>query len=87
MKATLLAFAPSSGFPMKEKPTSASEAVSQVLAWARTDPQVAQISAETGVENIASQRFLERNGFLRVGQRVDGKDGLVVCWHAMTKWS
>jgi RimJ/RimL family protein N-acetyltransferase len=45
---------------------------------------VALISAETGFENIASQRVLERNGFIRVGKRIDAKDGPLTCWEAMT---
>jgi RimJ/RimL family protein N-acetyltransferase len=71
--------------PTRQGRGFATEAVSRILAWARSDPRVAQISAETGVENIASQRVLERNGFLRVGQRLDAEDGLVFCWRAMTE--
>lgn len=71
--------------PTRQGRGFATKAVSQILSWARSDPRVAQISAETGVENIASQRVLERNGFLRVGQRVDAEDGLVICWRAMTE--
>ncbi|TAX37166.1 GNAT family N-acetyltransferase [Rhizobium leguminosarum] len=59
-------------------------AIGQLLEWARNDPRVALISAETGVENIASQRVLERNGFTRAGERIDAEDGPLICWEAMT---
>ena len=61
-----------------------SRAIGDLLAWGRADPRVVQISAETGVGNIASQRVLERNGFIRTGERVDAEDGPVICWRATT---
>jgi RimJ/RimL family protein N-acetyltransferase len=45
---------------------------------------VALVSAETRVDNIASQRVLERNGFVQIGERVDAEDGPLICWQAMT---
>jgi RimJ/RimL family protein N-acetyltransferase len=36
--------------------------------------------AETAIENLASQRVLERNGFERTGTRMDVEDGEVVTW-------
>ena len=59
-------------------------AIGQLLEWGRNDPRVALISAETGVENIASQRVLERNGFTRTGERIDAEDGPLICWQALT---
>jgi RimJ/RimL family protein N-acetyltransferase len=59
-------------------------AIGQLLQWARNDPRVALVSAETGVDNIASQRVLERNGFVQIGERVDAEDGPLICWQAMT---
>jgi RimJ/RimL family protein N-acetyltransferase len=38
------------------------------------------VTAETSVDNIASQRALERGGFTRVGDRVDDEDGPLYCW-------
>ena len=61
-----------------------SRAIGDLLAWGRADPRVVQLSAETGVGNIASQRVLERNGFIRTGERVDAEDGPVICWRATT---
>jgi RimJ/RimL family protein N-acetyltransferase len=38
------------------------------------------VNAETSVKNPSSQRVLERNGFARVGERVDEEDGPVIVW-------
>jgi RimJ/RimL family protein N-acetyltransferase len=38
------------------------------------------VTAETSVDNLASQRVLLMNGFVEVGRRVDEEDGLVICW-------
>lgn len=69
--------------PTRQRRGFATMAVGQVLAWARHDPRVTQVSAETGIENVASRRVLERNGFLRVGERVDADDGPVICWRVV----
>jgi RimJ/RimL family protein N-acetyltransferase len=38
------------------------------------------VTAETSIDNPASQRVLERNGFVRVGSRLDEEDGPVITW-------
>jgi RimJ/RimL family protein N-acetyltransferase len=38
------------------------------------------VHAETSIENPASQRVLERNGFARVGERIDDEDGPLIVW-------
>ena len=38
------------------------------------------LTAETGVDNRASQLVLERNGFLRTGERTDPEDGDLYLW-------
>lgn len=38
------------------------------------------VTAETSVDNLASQRVLERNGFVRCGERTDEEDGALCCW-------
>lgn len=68
--------------PSRERRGCATRAIGQLLEWARKDPRVTRLSAETGVENIASQRVLERNGFIRTGERIDPEDGPVICWQA-----
>jgi len=51
-----------------------------VLDALRRDPVIRTVIAETAVDNAASQRVLERNGFDRVGTRVDPADGKLVRW-------
>jgi RimJ/RimL family protein N-acetyltransferase len=58
----------------------ARRAVGQLAEWARQDTRVRSIDAETNIANIASQRVLESNGFVRVGERVDDEDGELICW-------
>ncbi|RUM27365.1 N-acetyltransferase [Rhizobium vallis] len=69
--------------PTREGRGYTTRAIGQMLAWARNDLRVSLISAETGLENIASQRVLERNGFTRTGERIDAEDGPVICWEAL----
>jgi len=38
------------------------------------------LTAETRVDNPASQRVLEKNGFVRTGTRDDPEDGALICW-------
>jgi RimJ/RimL family protein N-acetyltransferase len=62
----------------------ASAAVGALVDWGRRDARVPYIRAETSIHNVPSQRVLERNGFERVGQRVDEEDGELVCWIVTT---
>jgi RimJ/RimL family protein N-acetyltransferase len=68
--------------PARQGSGAATRAIGQLMAWARLDDRVRSIEAETNVVNIASQRVLERNGFVRVGERVDDEDGDLICWRA-----
>jgi RimJ/RimL family protein N-acetyltransferase len=70
--------------PGRQGRGAATRAIADLLSWAGADPRVTLVSAETGVDNIASQRVLERNGFVRVGERVDDEDGPLICWQAVT---
>ncbi len=58
----------------------ASGAVAQVLEWARSDPRLRSVRAETSIDNPASSQVLERNGFRQTGKRIDPEDGPVLCW-------
>lgn len=58
----------------------AAAAVAGLLGWARADGRLSAIVAETRTDNIASQRVLERNSFVRTGERVDEEDGALFCW-------
>lgn len=68
--------------PTRERRGCVTRAIAQLLDWARNDPRVTCISADTVAGNIASQRVLERNGFIRTGERIDPEDGPVICWQA-----
>jgi RimJ/RimL family protein N-acetyltransferase len=58
----------------------AGRAIAEVVAWARRDPRAEALSAETSTTNLASQAVLTRNGFLRVGERIDEEDGPLILW-------
>ena len=58
----------------------ATRAVADLLAWARSDHRVTTVTAETAIDNLASQRVLEANGFTRSGEREDEDDGPLFCW-------
>ncbi len=62
----------------------ASSAVAEIIEWARGDERVLAVAAETNHANIASQRVLEHNAFVRVGERIDDEDGALICWRCET---
>jgi len=70
--------------PSRQGRGAATRAIADLLAWAGADPRVGLVSAETGADNVASQRVLERNGFVRTGERLDDEDGPLICWQAVT---
>lgn len=66
--------------PTRQGRGCASRAVASLAEWARSDPRVSVIIAETSVDNLPSQRVLKRNGFAIRGERVDAEDGPLLCW-------
>ncbi len=66
--------------PSRQGRGHARGAVAAIVAWARTEPRVTAVTAETSVQNRPSQCVLERNGFLRTGERTDTEDGDLICW-------
>ncbi|MBO9544118.1 GNAT family protein [Caulobacter sp.] len=62
----------------------ATRAVADLAAWARADERVLALTAETSVENLASQAVLARNGFAAVGEREDAEDGPLILWRLET---
>lgn len=58
----------------------ASRAVADLADWARADARVMALTAETSVDNPASQTVLSRNGFQIVGEREDSEDGPLILW-------
>lgn len=61
----------------------ATGAVRALLALARDDERIKVIAAETAVDNLASQRVLDKNGFMRIGGRIDPEDGALFCWQVV----
>lgn len=66
--------------PSRRRRGIATRSVAYIAAWAKADPRVLTLAAETSVFNIPSQRALERNGFERTGQRSDPEDGDLYAW-------
>jgi RimJ/RimL family protein N-acetyltransferase len=62
----------------------ATRAVEELILWARADPRVQSILAETHVANPASRAVLKRNGFLQTGRRSDEEDGELLSWALRT---
>jgi len=57
-----------------------SRALVSLLLEIEKDHFVRIVVAETGVNNLASQRVLEKNGFAPVGFRDDVDDGALIIW-------
>ncbi|MBM6583877.1 GNAT family N-acetyltransferase [Microvirga sp. BT689] len=70
--------------PSRQGRGHASGAIAHIVEWACSDPRVTAVTAETSVHNHPSQRVLERNGFLRIGERMDPEDGELICWRRLT---
>ena len=66
--------------PSRRRRGYATQAVAAIIDYATAESTITAIRAETNVANVASQRALERNGFLRVGTRHDDEDGELLCW-------
>ena len=58
----------------------ATRAVGLLLALVGADERIKIVAAETAVDNLPSQRTLEKNGFTRIGGRIDPDDGALFCW-------
>ena len=70
--------------PSRQGCGHAGRAVRDVVAWAREEPRVQAITAETSPANLPSQRVLAAAGFVRSGERVDAEDGQLLCWRCTT---
>jgi RimJ/RimL family protein N-acetyltransferase len=58
----------------------ATGAVSGLLRCAAMEPLIRFITAETSIDNPASQRVLAKNGFKPAGTRIDQEDGELIVW-------
>jgi RimJ/RimL family protein N-acetyltransferase len=54
--------------------------VAALVERAKRDRDVRVLIAETAVNNLASHRILIRNGFTRIGSRLDHDDGPLIVW-------
>jgi len=70
--------------PSRQQRGAGGRAVADMVDWARTDPRISALTANTATANLTSQRILERNGFRKVGARIDKTDGLLICWRLET---
>ena len=70
--------------PSRQNRGIARRAIGDIAAWARTDPRVTAITAETSLANVASQRVLAGNGFVEIAERLDDEDGPLICWRCVT---
>lgn len=66
--------------PKRRRRGFATAAVGKLLDELKADRRITTIAAETAVDNLASQRTLELNGFARTGGRIDPDDGALLCW-------
>jgi RimJ/RimL family protein N-acetyltransferase len=70
--------------PTRQGRGIAGRAIGDIVDWALGVAFVKAITAETAVENLASQRVLRKNGFIEVNRRVDEEDGALICWRRNT---
>ncbi|WP_309665409.1 GNAT family N-acetyltransferase [Tabrizicola sp.] len=70
--------------PTRGRQGAATRAVADLVTWARADGRIDAIGAETGADNLPSQKVLVRNGFHEVGRRTDPEDGALICWTVST---
>ena len=66
--------------PSARRKGLATEAVGVLLLAAVEASDIREVWAETAVDNMASQRVLEKLGFVRTGQRWDAEDGALITW-------
>jgi RimJ/RimL family protein N-acetyltransferase len=59
----------------------ATRAVAAILNEVSNRDSVRRFTAETAIDNTASQRVLEHNGFTKSGTRNDPDDGELIVWH------
>jgi RimJ/RimL family protein N-acetyltransferase len=67
-------------WPSRQRAGHASRAVAAMLRYARLNPAIRTITAETTTANSPSHRVLETNGFQCTGTRYDAEDGELILW-------
>lgn len=66
--------------PSRRERGHATNAITDLLKLTVQDRAIRRVVAETMTANLASQRVLEHNGFVREGVRTDPEDGEVILW-------
>ncbi len=66
--------------PQRRGAGIATAAVAAIAQIATADPAIQALIAQTAIDNLASQRVLEKNAFVRTGQRIDAADDAVMTW-------
>jgi RimJ/RimL family protein N-acetyltransferase len=66
--------------PQRRGAGIATAAVAAIAQVANADPAIQALIAQTAIDNLASQRVLEKNGFVRTGQRIDAPHGGPITW-------
>jgi RimJ/RimL family protein N-acetyltransferase len=69
--------------PQRRGAGIATAAVAGIARIASADPSIQALIAETAIDNLASQRVLEKNGFIRIDRRIDAADGALAGWIKM----
>lgn len=64
----------------EQKKGYASEAVLMLISYLFNNTVVSTVTAESGVENKPSIRVLQKNGFIKTGNRFDEEDGYLITW-------
>jgi [ribosomal protein S5]-alanine N-acetyltransferase len=65
----------------------ASEAVQALTTWAFETNYATRVTAKTAVNNPASMRVLEKNGFIKIGTDYDPDDGDLIVWALENNYS
>ena len=66
--------------PSRRRRGLATDAVAAMIEHAGADGRITRLTAETAIDNLASQRVLTKNGFASTGGRTDPEDGPLVLW-------
>ncbi len=66
--------------PQRRRRGYATAAVTALIGLAEQDAHISDLSAETALANLASQRVLEANGFAATGRGFDRDEGEMILW-------
>lgn len=58
----------------------ASRAIADLVRVMADQRGITALTANTAIDNLASQKVLQNNGFRKIGRRTDAVDGELICW-------